>query len=101
MQNSAAAPECRVHYFPAAQCEDCRKVVAWRIRRIHAEKDFAKNVQEDSGMDRKEDRKNMPNEQGVLECLHVARQIIAEWVRDENGRVNVHPDVISKAVNAA
>lgn len=40
-------------------------------------------------------------ENKVLNALQVAKQTIDGWTRDSEGRVTVHPDVISKAVNAA
>lgn len=36
----------------------------------------------------------------ALQSALVAQQTIAEWSRDESGRVTVHPDVIKKAVDA-
>ncbi len=37
----------------------------------------------------------------ALQCLYLSRETVAGWVRDESGRVHIHPDVINKAINAA
>lgn len=41
------------------------------------------------------------NNLDALHCVQVAKQTVDGWTVDAGGRVNVHTDVISKAVNAA
>ena len=44
---------------------------------------------------------NEPNVKEALVCLNVALDTIHGWALDENGRANIHPDIILKAIRAA